>query len=65
MADGAGKYGDIATLVRKTTKARIAAVVIVDGDKGSGFSLQSENGKPDVHRLATQLRKIADELERS
>jgi len=39
---GPGKYDDICTEVRKKTKARCVIVIIIDGDKGSGFSGQGD-----------------------
>jgi len=41
MATGPGKYDDICTTVRVDTNAQAAIVIILNGDRGSGFSLQS------------------------
>ena len=41
MPLGAGKYDDLCTEVREKAKARAAIVIIVDGEKGSGFSCQA------------------------
>lgn len=63
MALGAGKYDDMATFVRVTTKADAVIVGVIRGREGSGFSAQ---GRPnvDLSRIPHWLRQIADELER-
>lgn len=38
---GAGKYDDEATLIRERTKARGVIVIVLDGNRGSGFSCQA------------------------
>jgi hypothetical protein len=42
MALGPGKYDDLATSVRKTAKARGVIVIVIDGQLGSGFSVQAD-----------------------
>ena len=42
MTFGPGKYDDICTLVRETTKADGVLVVILGGDRGNGFSAQTD-----------------------
>jgi hypothetical protein len=64
MPIGPGKYDDVATFVRKTTKAKAIGVIVLGGDKGSGFSIQSEDAAL-VAAIPTLLRKVADEIERS
>lgn len=58
---GPGKYDDLCTQVRTQAKARGAMVIILEGDKGSGFSVQLDAtlmvGFPEV------LRKVADEID--
>ena len=44
MALGPGKYDDLATHVREHAKARAAIVIVIGGEKGSGFSVQTEGG---------------------
>jgi hypothetical protein len=58
---GPGKYDDTCTIVREMTNAVTAVVVIIDGNKGSGFSLQTINP---VHilSLAEMLENIAKQL---
>lgn len=40
MADGPGKYDDLATYCRQKTNAQATLVLVLGGDKGSGFSVQ-------------------------
>ena len=40
---GPGKYDRFCTWVRKRTKAKGVFVIVIDGDKGSGFSGQCED----------------------
>jgi hypothetical protein len=42
MSRGPGKYDDLCTLVRTRTLARGAIVIVLDGVKGSGFSVQAD-----------------------
>ena len=63
MAEGPGKYDDLCTYVRTAAVARGVVLIVVEGDLGSGFSVQ-------VHselRLTLQvlLRHIADDIEGS
>lgn len=62
MAVGPGKYDDLATYVRQASKATAVVVAVIDGDKGSGFSVQVEG--PLAPNLARLLRVMADEIER-
>jgi hypothetical protein len=39
---GPGKYDDIATDVRERTKAKGVIVIVFDGDRGTGFSMQAD-----------------------
>jgi len=62
MAEGAGKYDYEATMVRLSTKAVGVMVIVFGGDRGHGFSMQSDNPKflkavPDI------LRSMADQIE--
>jgi len=63
MAEGAGKYDAALTVARTMCGAKTAALIVFDGDKGPGFSFQTNNleaaaAVPDV------LRHMADGLER-
>lgn len=59
--DDPGKYNDLCTHVRETTLAAGAIVLVVGGNKGTGFSVQG-----DLYFLLTIpdiLRKVADDIE--
>ena len=59
---GPGKYDDICTAARMRHLAKGAIVIIIDGDRGSGFSVQAP---PDVTaKLPAVLRYMADQIER-
>lgn len=40
MAAGAGKYDELCTVVREQTGGQGAAIIVVEGNKGHGFSVQ-------------------------
>ena len=61
MALGPGKYDAFCTLVRESTKARGVALMIMDGIKGSGFSIQGDIEL--TLGLAQLLRHMADQIE--
>jgi hypothetical protein len=68
MPAGPGKYDHIASLARTATNAQAVVVIIIDGDDGSGFSLQAakrfvEGGESDV--LVKVLRIVADQIEKA
>ena len=42
MALGPGKYDDLCTYVRKQAEADGAMVVVMNGNRGSGFSTQGD-----------------------
>jgi hypothetical protein len=61
MAAGPGKYDDLCTLVRERAAAAGALLIIVNGEKGSGFSCQADlmttAGIPDLlEDIARQIR---------
>lgn len=61
MPLGPGKYDDVCTEVREKTKAEGAVVIVINGDKGPGFSCQCTI---DVLRvLPEMLRNIANQLQ--
>ena len=43
MADGPGIYDDLCTQVREQTQAVGVVLLIVNGNLGSGFSVQTKN----------------------
>jgi hypothetical protein len=57
MANGAGKYDDLCTHVRATASALGAIVIVVDGNKGSGFSVQMH--EDDLTRIPNILEMMA------
>jgi hypothetical protein len=63
MSEGAGKYDDLATIVRIMAEAKSVVIVVFDGIFGSGFSVQSE-GLPLTKELPNILRTMADEIEK-
>jgi hypothetical protein len=59
---GPGKYDHIATTARELTGATTTLILIINGNRGTGFSLQTI--EPRVQDwLPTMLRKLADEIE--
>jgi hypothetical protein len=67
---GRGKYDAMCTYVRVNAEAKAAIVVILGGNRGSGFSVQSTDaefpadGKSLAEWLPKMLRHIADTIER-
>lgn len=62
---GPGKYDDACTAARTMTNAEVALVIILNGDKGSGFSMQGDAAaQPTVEQVATLLEHVAAELRR-
>jgi hypothetical protein len=62
MALGPGKYDDLCSEVRERASADGAIVIVLNGDRGSGFScqanLQAMAALPDIlERMARQLRQ--------
>ena len=62
MAIGPGKYDDLCTYVREKTQASGVLVVVINGNKGEGFSCQADLKTmlivPDIlETIAKQLRK--------
>lgn len=62
MTAGPGKYNDVATDVRKRTKARAVILAIFGGERGEGFEVQSDPNL--LASLPTILRQMADQIER-
>lgn len=63
MAFGPGKYDDLCTEVREKAQAKGTLVIILNGNKGSGFSCQAEL---DVTlRLPAMLEHIAKQIRES
>jgi hypothetical protein len=60
---GPGKYDDIATSVRNASEAEAVFVIILNGNKGSGFSVQMVNKPGLIEKLPEILRHIATTIE--
>lgn len=41
MTEGPGRYDDLCTIVREKANAAAALVIVLGGDRGSGFSMQA------------------------
>ena len=61
MPAGPGIYDDLCTHVRTETKALAAIVIIVEGDRGNGFSCQSRDDV-NIAGLAAVLEEVAGQL---
>lgn len=61
--NGPGKYDDLASLIREQAKAETVMVIVINGDKGHGFSVQSHNPEM-LPVLPKILRDVAEEMER-
>lgn len=56
-----GKYNDAATAAREATKAEGVLLIVLGGDKGSGFSAQVP---PEIAAsIPALLRHVASEIE--
>lgn len=61
MAIGPGKYDDLCTMVRDRAKADGAVVIVIGGERGTGFSCQLDLAMtlhlPDIlESIAAQIR---------
>jgi hypothetical protein len=66
VTTGPGKYDDLATIVREQAEADAAIVIVLNGNKGSGFSVQAlihRHGEV-ITRMPELLREIARQIER-
>lgn len=63
MAIGSGKYDDECTYVRERTQAKGTIVIVVDGNKGSGFACQAD--LLTTVALPIMLENIAREIRES
>jgi hypothetical protein len=62
MATGPGKYDDIATMAMNITQAEGVIVIVLNGNKGYGFSAQFDD--PVLMRnVPGMLRSIADQID--
>jgi predicted component of type VI protein secretion system len=58
---GPGKYDQLATHVREQAQALGVVVIVLDGARGSGFSVQAPPAA--IMRLPLLLRSLADSIE--
>lgn len=56
MAFGPGKYDDLCTYAREAAKAQGVVLIVTDGERGSGFSVQ---GPLEVHMALPELLEQA------
>lgn len=61
---GPGKYDDACTIARESTKASGVLLVVIGGEKGSGFSVQAAPETiaaiPDIlEKMAAEIRAAA------
>lgn len=63
MALGPGKYDDLCTYVREQAKAQGVLLIVLGGERGSGFSCQA--GLADTLLLPEILEHIAAEIRAS
>ncbi len=62
MTIGPGKYDAVCSAVREETKAAGVIVIVIDGERGSGFSCQTDASTlarlPELlEAMAAQMRK--------
>lgn len=60
MALGPGKYDDLCTMVREQTEAAGTLVIVLGGNRGSGFSCQAD--ALTTLRLPELLENIAKQI---
>ena len=60
MAIGPGIYNDVCTQVRIQTQARGVIVIIIDGEKGTGFSCQAD--LLTMIQLPEMLEHVAEDI---
>lgn len=63
MSVGAGRYDEAATAAREATKAEGVLLIVLGGEKGSGFSAQIPPEA--IEKIPALLRHMADEIEAS
>ncbi len=64
MPIGKGKYDDLCTYVREKSKANAALVIVLGGEHGPGFSMQTHDPRY-VIGVAAILRDVAQLIEDS
>jgi hypothetical protein len=61
MPIGPGKYDDLCTYVLETAKAEGAVVIVIRGERGSGFSVQMLD-RTEALLLADVLENVARQI---
>jgi hypothetical protein len=61
---GPGKYDGVCSLAREATEGKAVVLIVLDGNRGSGFSVQAES-LGITSSLSALLRVTADVIERS
>lgn len=61
--DDPGKYDDKLTRVMEETMADTGILIIINGDKGHGFSMQSIDPEAPA-KVSSVLRQVADEIDK-
>jgi hypothetical protein len=65
MPTGPGKYDYLATYVREEAHAGAVVVIVIDGNDGSGFSVQATTRFVEGGVLVKLLRDLADQIEKA
>lgn len=60
--NGPGKYDAACTAAREMTKAQVCLLLVLGGDMGNGFSVQTHDLAV-VAKVPALLRDIADQIE--
>ena len=62
---GPGKYDAVCTVAREMANAEVAFVIIINGSKGSGFSMQGDaHARISAETVAGLLEHVAAEMRR-
>ena len=62
MALGPGKYDELASAAREVAEAEAVILIVLNGKRGSGFSVQG-HGVDITASLPAILRGVADDIE--
>lgn len=62
MAIGPGKYDDLCSEVRQKSDADAAFIIVINGNKGSGFSCQILGHMNNIINIANILEEMAKEI---
>lgn len=62
--NGAGKYDDLCTQAREQADADACILILKNGNKGTGFSMQTTNDI-DILALPHMLRLLAQQIEKA